>query len=696
MKKPVKKLSKNMLNNRELSWLSFNERVLQEAMDPNVPLMQRLRFLGIYSNNLDEFTRVRVANLERLERYQSTRKTKLTGDFTPTELLTEIHRRFIELQSVFEQTYDQILTELGAHGIRVRNEKQLTEQQKTYCREYFAEVISPQTVPLMLRKTTQIPFLRDGRIYHAVKMTTGKKNRYAIIEIPVNSRSPRFVVMPSTREKTDVIFIDDIIRLCLDDIFFMFDFTEISAYTIKLMRDSELTFDDDVWKSLIQKMEQGLDKRLHGRPIRLVYDKNMPKDLHDIITRKLGLQDNENQSPGGRYHLMRDLMKFPRLDPSLESVNPDQMNHPDIPPFSSVLRVIRKKDVLLNFPYHTFNPIIDLLREAAVDPRVVSISMTLYRTADRSKIINALVNAAKNGKKVVVFLELLARFDEERNIDNTEILQEAGVKVINGIEGLKVHSKLILVERREMGALRGYAHVGTGNFNEDTARLYTDFSLLTAHDGIVEDVRKVFNFLEDSHRRFECDHLLSAPYYMRNRINSLIKQEIRNAQAGKPAYILAKMNSLTDEKMVETLYKASKAGVKIRLIVRGACCLQPGVEGVSENIRAISIVDRYLEHSRVMIFHAGAEELTYISSADWMPLYLDRRVEAAVPVYDKKLKKQLRDIFELQWADNDKARDLGTINNEYIDGDENIPEEHRRRSQVEIYEYWEKINRTEE
>lgn len=673
-----------MINNRDLSWLAFNERVLQEAQDKSVPLLQRLRFLGIFSNNQDEFIKVRVANIVRLSQMRGKKQPFFSGGYLAKELLPLVNTKVYEGQKKFSNIYAEVLSEMETQGIYVINEKQLNKRQKQFCHEYFSSVVSPLLVPLIIRKTTQLPFLRDNAIYHAVKMYAGKhsQSRYAIIQIPVSSSCPRFVVLPpSVKDRNEIIFLDDIIRFCLDEIFFMFNYKTVSAYTFKLMRDAQLTLDDDISKSLVEKMEAGLEGRLHGQPVRLIYDKEMPQDMLDILATKLKLKDRGELDAGGRYHLMRDLMKFPKVRLDLESQILSPLHHPDIKVFSSILKVIAKKDILLNYPYHTFNHFIDFLREAAIDPKVESIYITLYRTAERSKVINTLINAAKNGKKVVVLLELLARFDEEQNVEYSELLQKEGVKVIHGVNGLKVHGKLVLIERKG----KDFVYIGTGNFNENTAQIYSDFGLFTSNPQIASDARSVFDFLVNTHRHFTCKQLMVSPYYMRDQFYELIKKEIKNAQSGKKAYIYAKFNSLTDEDMINMLYKASQAGVDIRLIIRGACCLQPQVKGLSENIRVISIVDRYLEHARLAIFYNNGEEKVYALSADWMTRNLDRRVEVAIPIIDNRIKQNLLDFFNIQWSDNEKARDLAEFGeNNYITRGDNPP----CRSQLELYSYY--------
>ncbi len=676
--------------NRELSWLQFNDRVLQEARDPTVPLVQRLRFLGIFSNNQDEFIRVRVANIIRLAELKSKKPIRMTGGYTPAELLPLIDGCLGESRELFRQTWDATRTELETHGIRLVDETGLSEEQLAFCRTYFANVISIRLVPLLLRKSVEIPFLGDGKIYLAVKMTSGASSRYALLQMPVSEACPRFVVLPSAPGRTDVIFLDDIVRLFLDDIFFMFPHDTISAHTFKIVRDATLPLDDDVSKSLSEKMFQGLSKREHGRPVRLVYDETMPPDVLETIARKLGIRRPQRLQPGGRYHQMRDLMRFPRVNPALEEPRSTALLHPRIDPRESVLGVIRNGDVMLFYPYHTFNHFIDLLREAAVDPRVQSIHITLYRTAEHSKVIHALLSAAQNGKSVTAMVELKARFDEEQNIDNTDLLQQGGVKVVHSEEELKVHAKLLLIERREGNSLRGYVYVGTGNFNEDTARIYGDIGLLTADEAVVEDARKVFDFLQNTHKHPTYKKLLVAPYFMRRQIETIIDEEIRNARRGKPAWIHAKFNSLTDERMVRKFYEASRAGVEVRLLVRGACCLQAGVEGLSENIEVRSIVDKYLEHARVIIAACGGKPRSWIMSADAMTRNLERRVEVGVPIRDRAIHATLEGYFAIQWADNTKARRIAPpYHNDYVPRPDDAP---AHRSQSELYDYFENLH----
>ena len=678
--------------NREISWLQFNERVLQEACDPNVPLLQRLQFLGIFSNNQDEFFKVRVANIMRLCRSRKNAKKMLTGDYTPESLLEELNDKIALLQEHFSATYRTVLAEMERESIFVVNEKNLSEEQKEFCRSYFAQILSPRLVPLIIRKSVRLPFLPDGNSYLGVKMSHKNRRsvRYAVVRIPTSSACPRFVVLPSAGGRHDIIFIDDIIRLMIDHIFFMFSYDEIGVYTFKIMRDAELTYDEDVSKSLFERISEGVSNRRYGLPIRMIYDRDMPADMVEILAGKLGLDNSEMLAPGERYHMMKDLMKFPKVRPDLLYAPQRPIQHPSISLFSSILEVIARRDIFLNYPYHTFQHFIDFLREAAIDPRVESIYITLYRTAEHSKVINALVNAVKNGKKVYAMLELKARFDEEQNMENTDLLQREGVKILHTMEDLKVHSKVVLVERRERRGMKRYAYIGTGNFNENTALIYSDFGLFTSHDEITEDVLNVFLFLSNNHKQFTFKHLMVSPYYMRMQFVDMIDREISHAKKGKKAYIYAKCNSLTDVGIIEKLYEAGRAGVEVRLIVRGACCLLPQVEAMSENIRAISIVDKYLEHARLYIFCNGGDERIYTGSADWMARNLDRRVEVCVPLYDEGIRKKARDVFEIQWHDTVKARLLDEDRqNTYV---KPAPGAAPLRSQTALYDYYGRLS----
>ena len=648
------------LYNRELSWLAFNRRVLQEAADPGVALMQRLRFLGIYSNNNDEFIKVRFADLVRMAQSGKTKNETMSGGYKPHELLLLVDREVCAAQELFTEIYRQVLEAMADEGIDVLDETRLNCEQRQFCRHYFRDVVSPGIVPLFLRKRLQIPFLPDTEIYHAVRMESGnsRKALSAILRIPINSGCPRFVQLPSSDGRHSIIFLDDIIRICLDDIFFMFNCVYIQAFTFKLVRDASLSLDGDPHKSFLKKMEEGLEQRMRGELVRLIYDQEMPEALLRPLTSRLKLKQSALE-PGRRYHMMRDLMKFPVIRPDLEEKRTPALQHPILSPFSSIFRKIDRRDILLVFPYQSFNHVIDFLREAAIDPKVKSIHITLYRLATDSKIVTALVSAAQNGKKVVAYVELFARFNEQHNVSVIDTLQEAGVQVIHSASALKIHCKLILVQYNEQkNKSKNYVYIGTGNFNEDTAKIYSDIGIMTANPSFSDDVRSIFMFLNDMHHRFICKKLHVAPYDLRRSLVKLIEREIDAAKKGKKAYVWIKCNSLTDEKMALLLCKASQHGVQIRLIVRGACCVRPQVSGLSDNIRAISIVDNYLEHARLMFFGNKGDETVYISSADLMTRNLDRRVEVAAPVLDKRMREELRRFFETQWSDNVKARDL--------------------------------------
>ena len=656
-----------VLINRELSWLAFNERVLQEAEDKTVPLIERLKFLGIYSNNRDEFFRVRVATLKRVVKHQK-KAEELMGE-NPVRLLDKIQKAVIAQQEKFERTYQVIIRDLKKHNISIINEKQLTPTQGAFVKDYFREKVKSSLFPIMLDNNSPFPYLKDRLGYLIVRLgknDVSKKSKFAIIEVPTDNIS-RFLVLPKDKEKSYIILLDDVIRFCLDDVFQNFEYDYVNAFNIKLTRDAEIDIDNDLSKSFVEKISKGLKARKKGQPVRLVYDSAIAPDMLDFIMKKIKLGKEDNPIPGGRYHNFKDFISFPNVghpDLSYKKIKP--VKHPDLKDQSSIIKIIKKKDVLLTYPYQSFDHIIDFLREASIDPKVLSIKITLYRVAKHSSIVQALINALKNGKEVTAVIELQARFDEEANIYWSDKLKEEGAHVIYGVPGLKVHSKLFLITRKESGAINHYAHIGTGNFNGDTAKVYTDHTLLTSNKQITEEVERVFNFYSDNFKGGGYKHLLVSPFFMRKRLYQLINKEIQFAKANKPASIFIKLNNLVDPEIIRKLYEASSEGVKIRLIVRGICSLVAGVKGLSENIEAISIVDKYLEHSRVFIFHNKGEEKYFISSADWMTRNLDHRSEVAVPIYDETIQKQLKQIMNTLWADNTKARILGsTQNNEY-------------------------------
>lgn len=650
---------KNTYINKEISWLAFNGRVLQEAADPSVPLVERLKFLGIFSSNLDEFFRVRVATLKRLADLGGKAK-KIIGE-SPKKILQQIQEIVLEQTATFDRLYEDLLRELAAEQVFLLDETRLEPEQKAYLHDFFNRAIRPSLVPLLIDRIAEFPALRDHSIYLAVQMSERAKAEnlhYALIRVPTDKLS-RFVLLPSRGEQKCIILLEDIIRLCLPDIFSFFDYENFRAYTIKVTRDAELDFEDEFSKTYVEKIQDSLRKRKIGRPVRFVYDREMPRPYLAFLVQRLGLGASDAFLPGGKCHNFKDFMKFPDLGRDHLVYPPfSPQVHPDLRQQKSLLAAIKRKEILLHFPYQSFGSFIDLLRESAIDPEVESIKVTIYRLARDSHIVNALVNAVKNGKKVTVVMELQARFDEAANLEWADMMREEGVKVIYGVPGLKVHPKVCLVTRKEKGRPVHYAALGTGNFNEDTAGLYTDHMLLTCDRRLTKDVVKLFEFFENQYRIGNFRHLLVAPFQMRSQVKRLIRNEIKSALAGEEAWVLLKLNNLADREMVGLLYEASRAGVKIRMIVRSMFSLLPGVNGLSENIEAVSIVDRFLEHSRICIFANRGAEKVLIGSADWMSRNFDRRAEVMCPIYDPVLKQELKDYFEIQWQDNVKARAL--------------------------------------
>lgn len=669
---------------RDISWLAFNERVLQEALDPTNPLIERLRFLGIYSSNMDEFFRVRYASMKRLTQYTSKNQRRL-GDMAPEEVLSEISAKVLDMQARAQEVNDQLMDELSEKQIEFINENQLTTRQKDFVRRFFIEKVSPSVFTLILEDESKIPELRDKSIYLAIRMfrkETPDEPDYALIEVPADLVG-RFVVLPSYG-KQYVMHLEDLIRYNLEYILFIFNIEKIEAHTVKITRDAELDLDDDVSKGFLEKMSKSVKNRRIGEPVRFVYDKDISPDILNFLLKRMSMDNYDSLIAGGRYHNKKDYIKFPNIgEKELEFAPMPPLSHPDLDMDRSILQAISKRDVLLFLPYHSFSYFIRVLREAAIDPQVRSISATLYRLADQSRVVSALVNAAKNGKEVTVLVELQARFDEEANIKWSEKLQTEGVQVIFGVSGLKVHSKMVLITREEEGKLRRYASLGTGNFNESTAKLYTDYHLLTKHNGITKDVERVFDFLQHNYRVHRYRHLLVSPHYTRKEFLRLIDAEIEQAKRGHYASIKIKLNSLSDVKLIEKLYEASSYGVKIQLIIRGICSLIPGVPGMSDNIEAISILDRFLEHSRLFIFENNGAPKYFLGSADWMPRNLDYRVEVTTPVYDKNIKKQLREHFDILWKDNVKSR----FHNEAMDNQYRVLKGPKIRSQYALYQY---------
>jgi polyphosphate kinase len=673
---------------KEISWLSFNDRVLQEAENKDAPLIERLKFMGIYSNNLDEYFRVRVATLKRISMFGS-KSRKILG-YNPKATLKRIHEIVLTQTTKFEKNYSKLLKELENHKVHIINERQLTPDQVEFVRDYFHKEVRTRLMPYLIDKDSEFPNLTDDAIYLAIHLSKNDslKRRYALLEIPTDIL-PRFILLPEKGEDKYIIFLDDIIRFGLKDIFFIFDFDEISAYTIKLTKDAELEIADDISESYIDKLSKSLQQRKKGTPVRFIYDRCLPPDLLKIITKKLNFGTDDVIIPSNRYHNFKDFMKFPDLGKKqFHNAELIPVYHRDIQVGKSILSVIKEKDVMLFFPYHPFDHFIDLLREASIDPYVTSVQITLYRLARNSSVINALLNAVRNGKDVTTVVELQARFDEEANIQWGNKLLEEGVKVIYGVPGLKVHSKLCLITRVKNKVTERYAAVGTGNFNEDTARIYTDHLLLTSNKKITYEVFKAFNFFSVNYKKDNFYHLVLSPFFLRNKVTLLIENEIRNARAGKKAFIYLKLNNLTDIDIINYLYEASSAGVKIRLIIRGMLSLVPGIKKVSDNIKAIGIVDRFLEHSRFMIFCNDGNEQVFITSADLMPRNLDHRIEVTCPIFDKNIKLELRKIFDIQWEDNVKARIFNeSQSNDFVKSDGKSIQ-----SQIEVYNYLKKVN----
>jgi len=668
---------------KEISWLSFNERVLQEAETKEVPLIERFKFLGIYSNNLDEYFRVRVATLKRLELYGP--KSNDVLGYNPKATLKKIHDIVLKQNARFEKIYAGLFQELEKHNIHIISEKDLKSDQADFVREYFIREVRSRLMPLLIGKDSELPNLKDDAIYLAICLArkNDEKKKYAILEIPANVL-PRFIILPEKDDGKYVIFLDDIIRFGLNDIFFIFDADEISAYTIKLTKDAEFELVDDISESYIDKISRSLQQRRHGTPVRFIYDREMPREMLKMLTKLLKFGPDDVIIPSDRYHNFKDFMRFPFLGKRKFYYEPlKPIPHKDIQPGKSILSAINRKDIMLFFPYHPFDHFIDLLREASIDPYVTTVQITLYRLARNSSVINALMNAVRNGKKVTTVVELQARFDEEANILWGNKLMEEGVKVIYGVPGLKVHAKLCLITRSKNDIIQRYAAIGTGNFNEDTAKVYTDHLLLTSNKKITNEIYKAFNFFNVNYRKDNYYHIILSPYLLRNKMTLLIDNEIKNAKAGKKAYIYLKLNNITDNEIINQLYEASQAGVTIRMIVRGMFSLVTGVKNVSENIKAIGIVDRFLEHTRFMIFCNGGNDEVYISSADLMTRNIEHRIEVTCPVFDKNLKNELKQIFDIQWSDNVKARKLDpALSNKFV---KNGPE--CVRSQKDVYDF---------
>ena len=651
----------NSYYNRELSWLQFNARVLQEAEDTTTPLLERLRFIGIFSNNLDEFFKVRYATIKRIANAGKGGRSFL-GGIPASELMELITKTVIKQQKTSLGILSGIKEELKKEQIFMIDETEVSKSQSIFIADYFLQKVSPAMVVIMIGELKEFPSLKDSAAYLAVKMKMAKddttfesKNNYALIEIPKNVE--RFVELPSQDGKKYIIILDDLIRYMLHKIFSIFKYDYISAHMIKITRDAALDIESDLSKSFIDKISKSVKNRSDGAPVRLVYDKTIDEETLSFLMDKMGIKNSDSINPGGRYHNRRDYINFPNLgrqDLQYEKITP--LNVPGLNLVGSLLDKVAKKDYLLHAPYQSFSYVVKFLREAALDPTVKTIKITIYRLAEVSHIASSLINAVKNGKEVTVQIELQARFDEQANIHYAEQMQREGVKLIFGVAGLKVHCKICVVERLEEGKLKKYSFISTGNFNESTARIYTDYTLFTANQKIGKELNRVFDFFEVNYKIKEYKHLIVSPHYTRTAIYDLIETEIFNTMQGKKSGIKLKLNSLSDNRLIDRLYAASRAGVKIQLIVRGICCLIPGVKSMSENIEVISVVDKFLEHPRLYIFENDGAPKIYISSADFMRRNLDTRVEISCPIYDQQIKEEILETFDICWSDNVKAR----------------------------------------
>ncbi len=681
----------HQFNPRDVTWLAFNERVMQEAMDETVPLPLRIRFLGIFSNNLDEFFRVRVAGLKRAMDFKD---KFITESFyqPPSKILQRINEIVIKQQQDFDKTWKKIQVEMAEQKVFIKTAKNLTPEQKVFVKKYFDEVVESHVVPIILQENKPMPYLRDKSLYLGVAMRKKEwqyESNFAIIEMPSRFIG-RFLLIPSENGEKNVMLLEDVVTFMLPEIFNFFGFDDFEAHSFKVTKDAEFDLDNDIKTTLADKIEKGIKSRRKGKPTRFVFDKNMDKALLEFLIRKLNLSKKDSIIPGGKIHNFRHFMDFPDVFAAYH--RPEERTtflHPKFPNDHRVTETILKEDVMLTFPYHDYRPVIDLLRESAMDPNVKSIQITAYRLASNSKIINALIGAARNGKEVTVMLELRARFDEESNLIWKEILEQEGIKVLTGIPNKKVHAKLCVIKKRIHNKTIQYGFVSTGNFNEKTAKIYGDHLLLTSDRAIMADINKIFNVLRKPKDDIipvlkTCKKLLVCPQFMREKIVQHIDKEIEEAKAGRKAEMIIKANSLSDRELIKKLYEAAKAGVTVKMIVRGIYCAVNQKE-FKQKIQAISIVDEYLEHARVMYFHNKGSEDLYISSADWMTRNLDYRIEAAAKITDKNLKKELKDILEIQLKDNVKARILDkNLRNEYVKEGKKGEE---FRSQIETWKY---------
>jgi len=677
---------------KELSWLAFNERVLQEAADKNNPAVERLRFLGIYSNNLDEFFRVRAADVKR-------QITIAQNDDNPElaeqniQLMAQIQDKVEALAKKFDAIHREVVKNLERYNIYICKAKDLSEYQSAWCSDFFESKVLRHLAPILVdKKTDLVGRLDASSVYMYVALRRAEKStKYAVIEVPTSEMS-RFVVIPpeKSRKKKYIILLDEIIELCLEKIFKGFiKFDTIEAFSFKVTRDSEYSINDEIDESYVEKMSESMKQRLIAEPVRVIHDEDMPADMVKELKKRLNIDNLDTVNAAGHYRNFKDFIGFPNVGRSyLEHAPLPAISTSAFSAFDTAFDAITEKDILLYYPYHRFLHFTEFLRQAAFDPSVKAIRINIYRVASNSRIVNSLIDAVNNGKKVTVVVELRARFDEEANIEWSKHMTEAGIRVVLGVPTLKIHSKLCIVSREEKGEMVQYAHLGTGNFNEKTAKIYTDFSLFTRNQEIANEAVSVFDLIQYPYRRYKFQHLQISPFNARTKIQSLIRQEIQYLKEGHNARITFKINNLVDKALIDDLYRASQAGVKIRAIVRGMCSLIPGIPGLSDNISIISIVDRFLEHPRVMVFEGGGDRKVFISSADWMTRNMDNRIEVGCPIYDRELQNRIVDILDIQFKDTTKARIIDAEqSNRYV----KRGNRKKLRSQIEIYDYFTKL-----
>ena len=676
---------------KEISWLAFNERVLQEAADENTPPVERIRFLGIYSNNLDEFFRVRAADVKR-------QITIAQNDGNDEEaerliaLMEKIQAKVVQLSDKFDTIHKDVVKTLARYNIYILRRNDLNEYQRTWARNFFVNKVLRHIAPILIdKKTDLLSRLNGTSVYLYVALRRKDRSpKFAVVQVPTAEMS-RFMLIPpeKSRKKKHLIMLDDMIQLCLEQIFRGFvKFDTIEAYSFKMTRDSEYSINDEIDESYVEKMSESMKQRLIAEPVRVIYDNDMPNDMVNDLRKRLKITSLDTMHNAGHYRNFKDFIGFPNVGREyLEHTRLPAIDSKQFSGYNTVFEAITAHDILLYYPYHRFLHFTEFVRQAAFDPSVKAIRINIYRVASKSRIINSLIDAVDNGKKVTVVVELRARFDEEANIEWSKRMTDAGIRVVLGIPTLKIHSKLCLITREERGSLVNYAHFGTGNFNEKTAKIYTDFSLFTRNQELAEEAASVFDLIQYPYRRYKFQHLQISPLNSRTKIQSLIRQEIQYLKEGREASITFKLNNLVDKELIDDLYRASQAGIKIRGIVRGMCSLIPGLKGISDNIEITSIVDRFLEHPRVMVFESAGEKKVFISSADWMMRNMDNRIEVGCPIYDPRLKKQIIDTLELQFRDTLKARviDKDQTNRYVLRGNRK-----KLRSQIEIYDYLKK------